>query len=67
MVENVTDLVQRQGISYAAFNGRNPDLSVPHVRLSGKLRVARDLIGFDNLLNPPDVLLSETIRAYAIS
>jgi hypothetical protein len=35
--------------------------------LSEKLRVARDLIGFDNLLNPPDVLLSETIRAYAIS
>lgn len=30
-----------------------------------RLRHARDLVGFDNILKPPDILLAEAIRAYA--
>jgi hypothetical protein len=30
-----------------------------------KIRIARDLVGFEKLLKPPNVLLEEAIRAYA--
>ncbi len=30
-----------------------------------RLRHAHDLVGFDNILKPPDILLAEVIRAYA--
>ncbi len=30
-----------------------------------RLRHARDLVGFDSILKPPDILLAEVIRAYA--
>jgi hypothetical protein len=30
-----------------------------------RLRHARDLVGFDSILKPPDILIAEAIRAYA--